>query len=248
MPERQASSFLSVVVPAYNEQRLLMATLDSVTEYLDQQDYTWDVTVVDDGSSDETSAIVRDRSSTSSGVRLLQYLPNRGKGYAVRYGMQRVNGAWRLFMDADNSTSIEHLDEVLPLMDENWDIVIGSRRTTGARTVVHQPWWKETLGDLGGLWIRTIALPEILDSQAGFKIFRSDVVERIFPLLTLDRWAFDVELLAVARHFGYRIHEIPIQWFDDPHSKVTSASYLQALLDVVRVRRNLKRGVYDLPD
>ncbi|HIE99301.1 MAG TPA: glycosyltransferase, partial [Fuerstia sp.] len=127
MPERQASSFLSVVVPAYNEQRLLMATLDSVTEYLDQQDYTWDVTVVDDGSSDETSAIVRDRSSTSSGVRLLQYLPNRGKGYAVRYGMQRVNGAWRLFMDADNSTSIEHLDEIRPLlMDGDCDVVIGS--------------------------------------------------------------------------------------------------------------------------
>jgi dolichyl-phosphate beta-glucosyltransferase len=249
MSESQAGPFLSVVIPAYNEQQRLAATLDSVTAYLDGQDYDWDVTVVDDGSNDETSAIVRCHSASVSRIHLLQYSPNRGKGYAVRHGMQRVTGAWRLFMDADNSTSIDHLDAIRPFLDDaTFDIVIGSRRAPGARTVVHQSWWKEALGDLGGLWIRGIALPGIKDSQAGFKIFRSDVAERLFPLLTLDRWAFDVELLAIAQHFGYSIHEHPIQWFNDPDTKVTPGSYVEALQDVLRVRHNLKHGVYGAPD
>lgn len=250
MTKSQAGPFLSVVIPAYNERQRIASTLDAVTAYLVQQSYDWNVTVVDDGSCDDTSAVVTKCSAQESRIHLLPYSPNRGKGHAVRYGMQRVTGAWRLFMDADNATSIDHLESMLPLLDEQIsDVIIGSRKISGARTIVSQPWWKESLGNLGGLLIRILVLPGIEDSQAGFKVFRSDVVERIFPLLTIDRWAFDVELLAVAKHFGYRIHEHPIRWFDDKNTKVKLMSYPEALLDVLRIRRRLKkRGLPDTPD
>lgn len=249
MPESQPSPFLSVVIPAFNEQQRLAGTIDSVTSYLEKQNYTWDITVVDDGSTDDTAVIVRDRQRCSDRVRLLQAAQNRGKGYAVRIGMQHVHGLWRLFMDADNSTTIDHLDEMLPLLaDGRFDIVIGSRKARNSRTVVRQPRWKEALGDLGGLLIRTLVLPEIADSQTGFKILRNNVAERILPLLTIDRWAFDVELLAIAVQHGYRIHEAPVQWFNDIDTKVTLTSYAGALRDVLKVRRNLKRGQYQVPE
>lgn len=237
--------FLSVVIPAYNEEKRLPHTLQAVLAYLKKQNYEWEIAIVDDGSKDSTADFVRKISQQESRIKLLQYEQNHGKGYAVRYGMTHVTGKYRLFMDADNSTSVDHFEKFLPYLEDGHDIVIGSRDIEGADIAVHQAWWKEKLGDLGNLWIRMWAVPGILDTQAGFKVFKGHAAEAVFPYLTLNRWAFDVEALAVAKQRGFSIIERPIRWLNDPDSKVKASAYLEVLVEVVKVRLNIWRGVYE---
>jgi dolichyl-phosphate beta-glucosyltransferase len=236
--------FLSVVIPAYNEEKRLPKTLKAVMSYLGEQNYGWEIAVVDDGSKDKTADLVREMSVVDSRVKLLQYGNNRGKGYAVGYGMTHVSGKYRLFMDADNSTTIDHFEQFLPYFSMGFDVVIGSRDIEGAYIAVHQPWWKEKLGDLGNLWIQFWAVPGVRDTQAGFKVFTAESAEKIFSRLTLDRWAFDVEALAVAKLLGYKIAERPIKWVKDAESKVSPSAYIQVFKDVVLVRLNIWSGIY----
>ena len=243
--ENTNTIYLSVVIPAYNEESRLPHTLKAVLAYLKKQDYTWEVAVVDDGSKDRTADIVRETSVAEPRVKLLQYGGNRGKGGAVKYGMTQTTGEFRLFMDADNSTTIDHFEQFIGVFDLGFDVVIGSRDVSGAHIAVHQPWWKEKLGDLGNLWIQMWAVPGIRDTQAGFKVFRGSVSDEVFPRLTIDRWGFDVEALAVTRHLGYKISEQPIRWVNDPNSKVSGRAYLDVLREVVQVRLNLWQGKYD---
>lgn len=235
---------LSVVIPAYNEAERLPRTLKDVLGYLHQQTYTWEVAVVDDGSRDRTADIVREHAVVEPRVKLFQYGRNRGKGYAVRYGMTHAQGAFRLFMDADNSTTIDHVEQFWPIFEQGYGAVIGSRDVAGTQIAVHQPKWKEWLGDLGNLWIQMWAVPGVKDTQAGFKVFRGAVTNEVFPYLTIDRWGFDVEALAVTRLRGYAISEQPIRWANDPNSKVSAKAYLDVLKEVVQVRLNIWRGVY----
>lgn len=237
--------FLSVIIPAYNEEKRLPQTLQAVQAYLARQPFDWEVAVVSDGSTDRTADIVREFQITNPRLRLLHYQPNRGKGYAVRYGMAHTQGKIRLFMDADNSTTIDHIEHLLPWLMKGYDVIIGSRDVAGADIAVHQAWWKEKLGDLGNLWIRLWAVPGIRDTQAGFKIFSGQAADMIFPRLTIDRWGFDVEALAAARRKGFKIAELPIRWVNDPSSKVSARAYLDVLKEVVQVRLNLWKGVYD---
>ena len=176
---------------------------------------------------------------------LLEYGQNHGKGYAVRFGMTHVRGEVRVFMDADNSTSIDHLEKFLPILKSGYDVVIGSRDIAGATINVHQSKVKEILGDLGNLWIQFWAIGGIKDTQAGFKVFTKQASDDVFPYLTIDRWGFDVEALAVARMHGYKISEQPIVWVNDPNSKVSPSAYLQVLKEVVQVRINMLSGTYN---
>lgn len=248
-PSSEVHMRLSVVIPAYNEERRLPRTLADVLAYLGSQSYASEVIVVDDGSQDATAALVRAETGGRMPVRLLQHPGggNRGKGASVRRGMLAATGAFRLFMDADNSTTINHLDRFWQHTLDGADIVIGSRDVEGAVVAVHQLWLKEAAGNLGNVIVRLLAVPGILDTQAGFKLFTTRVVDDIFPRLTIDRWGFDIEILAVARLFGYRIVEAPITWLNDPESKVTLSSYLEVLSEVWRVRRNIRRGLYGAP-
>ncbi|PIT97968.1 MAG: hypothetical protein COT71_03435 [Candidatus Andersenbacteria bacterium CG10_big_fil_rev_8_21_14_0_10_54_11] len=236
--------YLSVVIPAYNEEQRLPPTLQDVAAYLRNQPYGWEIAVVNDGSTDGTADAVRAVAVHEPRIRLLQYGRNRGKGYAVRHGMLHTSGEFRVFMDADNSTTIDHVAQFFPYFEMDFDVVIGSRDVAGAQIEVHQVWWKERLGDLGNLWIQFWAVPGIEDTQAGFKMFRGAAADDVFSRLTLDRWGFDVEALAVARARGYRIAERPIHWVNDPNSKVPTGAYLQVLREVVQVRLNLWRGAY----
>lgn len=236
--------FLSVIIPAYNEEQRLPHTLEAVTAYLKKQSYSWEILIVDDGSRDHTADLVKAASIVDSRTKLLQYGKNRGKGYAVRFGMTHAAGTYRLFMDADNSTTIDHFEQFLPYLKSGYDVVIGSRDVAGAQIATHQPAWKELLGDLGNLWIQFWAISGIKDTQAGFKIFTARAAQDVFPYLTIDRWGFDVEALAVARRKGYRISEQPIRWVNDPNSKVSSGAYLEVLKEVVQVRINMWKGVY----
>lgn len=236
--------FLSVVIPAYNEQDRLPHTLKAVVAYLTKQTYTWEVLVVNDGSKDKTVDVIQAASVIDNRVQLLQYGSNRGKGYAVRYGMTHAKGQYRLFMDADNSTTLDHFEKFLPFFSQGYNVVIGSRDVAGADIAVHQPKWKELLGDLGNLWIQFWAVPGIKDTQAGFKVFTAKASNDVFPYLTIDRWGFDVEALAVARLRGYKISEQPIHWVNDPNSKVSTGAYIDVLKEVVQVRLNIWKRVY----
>jgi dolichyl-phosphate beta-glucosyltransferase len=242
MPE---SIHLSVIIPAYNEELRLPETLHSVGNYLNSQPYTAEVIVVDDGSTDGTAAVVR----ACTQVKLLQHPDgaNHGKGAAVRLGMLVATGSYRLFMDADNSTTLDQIADFWPWSEQGYDIVIGSRRKRGARIEKRQARYKELAGSFGNFLIRWLAVPGIEDTQAGFKLFSAHSAEQIFSRQTINRWGYDIELLAIAGQLGFRVREIPIVWINAPGSKVRLSSYFQVLTEVLHVRRNLKSGAYVPP-
>jgi dolichyl-phosphate beta-glucosyltransferase len=238
---------LSIIIPAYNEEQRLPRTLDDVLAYLQSRSYDWEVVVVDDGSTDRTGSVVRERAGDSLALRLLQHPDgaNHGKGAAVRLGMEAATGRYRLFMDADNSTTLDHVEKFWPWFDDGYDVVIGSRDVQGAQIEVHQRWYKEVAGNVGNWIIRFLAVPGICDTQAGFKMFSQRCIEAILPALTIDHWGFDVELLVAARRRGFRIKEVPIRWVNAPNSKVRATTYFDVLGEVWRVRKNLRAGRYD---
>jgi dolichyl-phosphate beta-glucosyltransferase len=245
--EERTVPHLSVVIPAYNEERRLPRTLDDVIRYLQRQSYAAEIVVVDDGSTDGTVRIVEERDGGSVSLRLVAQpdRANHGKGAAVRVGMAAALGAHRLFMDADNSTTVDQVERFWPFIEEGYDVVIGSRDVKGAEVVVHQSWTKELAGNLGNWLIRMLAVRGVADTQAGFKMFTRRCIEDVMPRLTIDRWGFDVELLAAARRRGYRIKEVPIRWVNEPNSKVRTSTYLEVLAEVWQVNRNLRAGLYD---
>jgi len=240
------SAHLSVIIPAYNEERRLPSTLSEVVRYLAAQPYASEVIVVDDGSADGTPGIVRSFADAAVPVRLAGHPDglNHGKGASVQRGMELAAGKFRLFMDADNSTSVDQVERFWPALEEGCQVVIGSRKAPGARIAVRQPWYKDCAGRIGNCFIRWAAVPGIRDTQAGFKLFTAACAEDLFPRLTIRRWGYDVELLAMARVRGYRIREMPITWINSPDSKVSSSAYLQVLAEVWRVRSNRRRGLY----
>ncbi len=245
---------LSVVIPAYNEKNRIPDTLADVARYLQKQTYSSEILIVDDGSKDDTAEEVKHiasqiqvRPDSVQRVELLQYpdKQNRGKGYAVRYGLQRAKGEYRMFMDADNSTTIDHVEQFFPFFKQGYDVVIGSRDIQGANVAVRQSWIKELAGRGGNMFIRAVAVRGVYDTQAGFKMLTARATDAIVPVLTIDRWGFDVEILAVARLKGFRIKETPITWINDEESKVSASAYLQVLGEVVRIRMNIIKKIYD---
>jgi dolichyl-phosphate beta-glucosyltransferase len=201
---------------------------------------------VDDGSRDRTAEIVRERAAAAAPFRLLSYPDgrNRGKGAAVRLGMLTATGRYRLFMDADNSTTIQSLESFWPFVEQGYDIVFGSRAVEHAHIVEQQPWYKQLAGRAGNKLIQAMVLPGVADSQAGFKLFTARCAQDLFSRLTIDRWGFDIELLALAKHRDYRLKEVPITWTNDRSSKVKLRSYFEVFADVWHVRRNLRAGRY----
>jgi dolichyl-phosphate beta-glucosyltransferase len=238
---------LSVVIPAYNEALRLPRTLDDVLAYLGRQAYASEVVVVDDGSTDDTAGVVRARTAQSPALRLLAHPDgrNHGKGATVRRGLAAVTGRYRLFMDADNSTTLEHVERFWPFVEQGCDVVIASRDVGGAEVVIHQPWYKELGGKVGNMIIRALAVEGIADTQAGFKLFSGRCAEDILPRLTIDRWGFDVEMLVAARRRGYRIAEVPVIWRNHHASNVPAFAYVEVLGEVWRIRRQLRQGRYD---
>ncbi|MBI1996046.1 MAG: glycosyltransferase, partial [Deltaproteobacteria bacterium] len=174
---------------------------------------------------------------------------NRGKGFAVKEGMLAARGQLRLFCDADNSTDIAHFDRMKRLFDQGCDLVIASRSpkdAPGAEQVVPQASYKRVIGEIGNRIVRRLAVPGIWDTQCGFKAFRAEAAERIFSKLTIDRWGFDIEVLALARALNYKIGIIPAHWVNDARSHVRNIDYLRVLRDTFKVRANLLTGKYGL--
>lgn len=240
--------YLSVVIPAYNEELRIAKTLSRIHEYLSLQHYTWEVIVVIDGAKDNTAGVVRDFMKAHGGITIIDRKENRGKGYTVREGMLAAHGTIRLFLDADNSTDINHFEKMKPLFDEGYDVVIASRDpkdASGARQAVPQQLFKRLLGNMGNLFIQIVAVRGVWDTQCGFKAFTATSAQKIFSISRIDRWGFDIEALALAQHFTYRLGKIPAHWINDALSHVTMSAYIQVLYETMKVAWWLGRGVYD---
>jgi glycosyltransferase involved in cell wall biosynthesis len=236
--------YLSIVIPAHNEARRLPATLEQAFAFLDTQPYASEVVVVENGSRDDTLGIARKFQSGRDNMQVLQ-MDQRGKGRAVRAGMLAAHGDYRFFADADFSMPVSEVNRFIPPALPNVDIAIASREAPGA-VRIGEPAYRHMVGRVFNMAVRITALPGLQDSQCGFKCFREDVVEAVFPHQTLTGWSFDVELLFIARRQGYQIVEVPISWYFNPDSKVRVArDSVQMGLDLLSIRWNALRGLYN---
>lgn len=238
--------FLSVIIPAYNETKRLPLTLIDIDRHLREQEYSYEILVVNDGSTDDTAEIVKRFIPLINNLKLIDNRKNFGKGAAVKQGMIFAKGARKLFMDADNSTSIVEFNKMAPYFKAGYEVVIGSRDIKGSRTSPSQIFYKRFLGNIGNLIIQILLLPGIWDTQCGFKCFSREAAEKIFRLTKINRWGFDVEAMALAKALGYKIKEIPVFWVNDPRSHVGLLTYLQVLGEVVKVRWWLWKKNYNL--
>ena len=230
---------LSIVIPAYNEEARLGPTLEAICAYLASAGRSHEIIVVDDGSQDGTAELVRQWQASHPVIRLIRNEGNRGKGYSVRCGALAARGQVVLFADADNSTPIEQAEQLVARLEEGYDIAIGSRGLPESDLAVRQPVYREQMGKLFGRLMRLLTGLPFRDSQCGFKAFKRDVVQRLFPLLTVDRFAFDTELLFVAvKRFGYRVAEVPVRWVNSPDTRLNALTDSARMLwDLLRVRR-----------
>ncbi|MDD3773682.1 MAG: glycosyltransferase family 2 protein [Patescibacteria group bacterium] len=231
---------LSVVIPAYNEEKRLPPTLEDVFNYLKNQNYAWEILVVNDGSTDNTAKVVNDFKQSHDNVRLIDNKNNQGKGGVVKQGMLEASGAWRLFMDADNSTRIKDIAKFWPHTDE-FEILIGSRYTTGSVITEKQSFLRRFISRAGNTLTRILILPGIADTQCGFKLFSARACEKIFPKQTFMRWSFDMEILSIAKRLGYKIKEIPITWENAAGSKLPGGLKVawRTIKDLFKIKWNL---------
>lgn len=235
--------FLSIIIPAFNEQSRLRQTLDAAVDYLAQQRYSWEIVVVDDGSTDGTSGIAADFARSHAGVAVLQN-PHRGKGYAVKTGMLAARGSYRFQCDADLSMSLDELPKFLPPILAEYDIAIGSREAPGAQRL-DEPLSRHLMAHSFNLIIRLIAVRGLRDTQCGFKCFRGEVAQSLFSLQTLDGFGFDGEILFLAQQRGLRIVEVPITWRHRGQSKVHPVrDTFLTLKETLAIRWNQWQGRY----
>jgi glycosyltransferase involved in cell wall biosynthesis len=234
---------LSVIVPTLNEESCIDAFLEQVSRFLESRGIPWEIVVVDDGSRDGTVAIVERWMADNPRVRLFKQ-PHRGKGAAVRRGMLGAQGAWRLMTDADLSVPP---GEWAAFLERAWtadaEVVVGSREAQGARRI-GEPAARHLIGRMFNLVVRAFAVPGIHDTQCGFKLLRADAAQSVFPHVTTDGFAFDVELLFLARRAGFRVREIGVVWVCRTDSRVSVRRGAAAFADVLRIRVNAWRGVY----
>lgn len=247
------SIYLSIIIPAYNEEERIVKTLRRVDAYLKEQVFPAEIIVVIDGAKDNTAKVASDLQSEIANLRIIDRKENRGKGYTVREGMLAAKGEIRLFSDADNSTDISHFDKMKPLFHpsspsgQGYDVVICSRDkkdAAGAAQAVPQSFFKRQLGNMGNLFIQLFAVRGIWDTQCGFKAFTAEAAERIFSVAKIDRWGFDVEALALARKFELRVGIVPAYWINDQKSHVKLSGYLQVLWETIKIWWWLRTGGY----
>jgi dolichyl-phosphate beta-glucosyltransferase len=239
-----AQPYLSIIIPAYNEAERLPKTLLDMDKRLANAPYSYEIFVVNDGSEDKTAEVVRNMTKLVKNLRLIDNEENKGKGGVVRQGMLLSNGQIRLFTDADNSTSIDQFDQMIPFFKQGYEVLIGSRAIKGAKLDPPEPIYRQIPGKLGNLLIQTLLLPGLWDTQCGFKAFTEAAAKRVFEPSRIPGWGFDVETLSLAKHMGYKIKEVPVHWVNDIRSHVKASAYLKVLLETFTIRWWLWTGKY----
>jgi dolichyl-phosphate beta-glucosyltransferase len=249
----EQSPFLSIIIPAYNEEQRLPPTLQKIAEFLRQQSYRAEVIVVENGSTDGTAAVVQQFSTEAVQpddpfcVHLLH--SPQGKGAAVKQGMQQARGEYCIMSDADLAVPIEEVPKFLPptLPARSFDVAIASREGPGA-VRYDEPWIRHLMGRVFNFLVRTLAVPGVQDTQCGFKCFTREAALSVFPLQRIDGWGFDVEVLHIASRQGLRMVEVPVHWYYGQNSRIRPIqNTISMVTELLRIRLNGRRGYYDPP-
>jgi len=228
--------YLSVIIPAYNEERRITKTLLSIDGYLKRQTYDYEILVVNDGSEDETVGVLERLKTKISNLAIIDDKRNQGKGHAVRHGLLAASGDVRLFTDADSSTPIEEIEKFLPYFKERYDIIVGSRSIKGAKIMVGQPLHRKVLGTIYRLLSHAVVgLRDIRDTQCGFKIFSSKSVSDILPRCRTNGFSFDSEILIIGQRLGYKIKEVPVVWTNSPETRVRLKGMIESIVDLIKI-------------
>jgi len=244
--ENKSEPLATVIIPAWNEERRMPASLQRIVAFVEGQSDPIEVVVVDDGSQDGTATIVEEFAQQHGFIRLIRN-PHGGKGAAIKTGVSQSRGKYLVLSDTDLSVPIEEIVKFLPPALNGYDVAIASREAPGAERI-DEPYYRHLMGRVYNLLVRLAAVPGIQDTQCGFKAFRREVARQVFPLQTIEGWGFDVEVLFIARRLGYQIVEIPVRWYYGRESKVKPVKdTLRMVRDLLQVRRNARRGLYDRP-
>jgi dolichyl-phosphate beta-glucosyltransferase len=236
---------ISVIIPAYNEEVRIQPTIERTYSYLEGKFRESEIIVVDDGSTDNTVSVVQGLGRGRGNIRLIHYTENAGKGYAIKAGVLASRGDFVLTCDADQSTPVEELENLLPFLQKGSDIAIGSRGLRESDIVVRQPWYRERMGKTFNLLVRTLVIEGFKDTQCGFKLFRGDVARKLFSKSLISGFSFDVEILFLAEKEGFRIKEVPVKWLNSPHSRVRIFSdSLKMFIELFKIRAYWLSGKY----
>ncbi len=243
---QQSSPFLSIVVPAHNEETRLPPSLAQINAYLQQQDYSCEVIIVENGSKDRTFEVAREFADAFDHIRVIQSPDNlRGKGLAVKQGMLAAEGDWRFICDADLSMRIEDISRFLPPESNGFDLIIASREAPGAQRV-DEPEFRHMIGRVNNWIIKAAALDDFEDTQCGFKMFNRSAALDLFGVQKMNGIGFDVELLYIAKRRGYKIKEVPITWYYDSYSTMRLwDDSINMLREIWDIRQNWRRGDYE---
>ncbi|MCL4260731.1 MAG: glycosyltransferase family 2 protein [Anaerolineales bacterium] len=237
------STFLSIIIPAHNEEKRLPDSLEQVFSFLKTQDFSYEVIVVENESVDRTFEIAQEFAQKHTALRVIQ--SERGKGAAIRRGMLEARGDYRFMCDADFSMPATEIVKFLPPTARDFDIAIASRETPGARRY-NEPIYRHIGGRGINFIIQGLILPGLNDTQCGFKCFRAEVAEDLFKAQTMNGWSFDIEILYLARRRRRRVREIPIDWYYHPDTKVNAwRDALRMIADIFHIRLNALRGLYN---
>ena len=240
------NKFLSIVIPAYNEEKRIGETLLSLEEYFKSKKITHEVIVVSDGSTDKTAEIVSGFQKKNPNFFLINNIDNLGKGHAVNCGMKKARGDYRLFMDADNSVRIDFIESFLEEINNGADVVVGSISLSGSKIIDHNVWYRRIVGIISKFIIKFVAMLDVNDTQRGFKLFTRAAAEKIFPLQTIWRFGFDIELLVIAKAQGLKIKELPIEWHNPSGSTVRFIDYIKTFEELLKIAINKILGIYNL--
>lgn len=243
---------LSIIIPAYKEKERIGTNLLSIKNYLDKKNITYEILIVVDGSPDNTAEISRGYAEQIAHLRVIDNPQNHGKGYVVRQGLLEARGEYRVFLDADGSTSISHMDQAFELFEKGADLVVGSRDIEGAFIQVHQPRHREIMGDMGNWLIRIVlGLWSFPDTQCGFKAMRASVADAVASRMVVDRFGFDFELIILAHKLGFTVMQMPVRWLNEEGSTVGLTGpngFIQVLIDLFKTRLRLWMGAYRISE
>ncbi len=242
--------YLSVVVPAYKEKERIGSNLLEIKNFLDTKNFDYEVIVVVDGSPDNTAEVAQNYSSQLKNLRVINNKENHGKGYVVRQGLLEAKGKYVVFLDADGSTSITHVEKFLPELEKGADVVIGSRKIDGAFVQIHQPRYREIMGE-GGNWLIRIVLGlwSFPDTQCGFKMLTGQAAHKVASRMVVDRFGFDFELIILAKKLGLNVVQMPVRWLNEEGSTVSLTGpngFIQVLIDLFKTKGRLIAGKYNI--
>ncbi len=229
---------ISVIVPAFDEASRISSTIEQINTYLNDSFITYEIIVVDDGSTDATRSIVENLAQSIGSLRLIHSSPpNVGKGHAIKQGILSSSGDLVLVSDADLSTPLSELEKLMPFMQRGCDIAIGSRGLPSSDIQVRQPWYREGMGKIFNGIVRLLLINSIADTQCGFKLFKGEIARQLFMISRITGFSFDVEILFLAERKGYTIQEVPVRWFHAPDSKVRLLrDPFFMLIDLIKIR------------